>query len=251
MTVIDGAPTILRASDVSKTFGELRAVSGVSFSVAKGEVLGMAGPNGAGKSTLFNLLTGIPFGPDSGDVFLNDVRISTWSARRICHAGLARTFQTEAVFSTLTVAENIRVSATYAHKGRPRKPSEERIDELLQLVSITGQRDRLASELSLFDKKRLMIANCLAGDPELLLLDEPASGLNPDDQVGLIDLIRTLNAAGITIVVIEHVLSVLRAVADRILVLSGGEVLIDGEPEAVLTAPEVIEAYLGSKAARE
>lgn len=240
---------MLSVREVGKQFGELKAVSNVSFDVAEGEVLGMAGPNGAGKSTLFNLLTGVPFSPDSGEVLLNGTKISGWSARRICHAGLARTFQTEAIFGSLTVAENVRVSATYAKPGLPRRPPRGRIDELLATVGLGGASSRLAGELSIFDKKRLMIANCLAGDPKLLLLDEPASGLNPDDQRLLIELIRTVHSLGITLIVIEHVLSVLRAVADRILVLSGGEVLIDGDPDTVLSAPEVIEAYLGSKAA--
>lgn len=242
-----GTAPALEVSGVSKQFGQLMAVSEVSFTVAEGETLGVAGPNGAGKSTMFNLLTGVPFGPDSGRVVLYGTELAGKSPQAICRAGLARTFQTEAVFDSLTVAENVRVSSRYAGK-RHRDASG--LDEVLDRVGLVGQRRRVAAELSLFDRKRLMIANALVGGPRMLLMDEPASGLNPEEQDQLVDLIVELKSQGLTMIVIEHVLSVLRRVADRILVLAGGEVLIEGNPTTVLTSPEVITAYLGEKAAR-
>ncbi|MCE0768085.1 ABC transporter ATP-binding protein [Pseudonocardia kujensis] len=233
---------------MSKSFGKLAAVSDVSLDVARGEVFGLAGPNGAGKTTLFNVLTGIPFGPDSGEVLLDGRDLARRPGWYIARAGLARTFQTEAVFDDLSVLDNVRLcasrSALGAGRRRDRPSAEETAREALATVGI---RDPYAGagSLSLVDRKRLMIATAIVGRPRVLLLDEPAAGLEPQDQDDLVDLLTRINTDGTTLLLVEHVLRVLRELSDRMAVLDAGRVLTVGEPEAVLSDPRVVQAYLG------
>jgi branched-chain amino acid transport system ATP-binding protein len=244
-----GAATLLAAQNVGKSFGSLKAVDDVSMEVRRGEVFGLAGPNGAGKSTLFNLLTGIPIRPDTGKVLFDGQEIQHRSPRWIAKAGLKRTFQTEAVFESLSVMENVRVGHAYGGAGRAVRWDAARCREALDVVELGGDLDRPADGLSLIDRKRLMIACALVSGPSLLLLDEPAAGLDPADQDALIRLLSRIHDSGVTMVIIEHVLSVLEALAGRMAVLDSGRIIVTGGPAEVLSDPRVVEAYLGPGAA--
>lgn len=239
---------ILEAVRVTKCFGAFVAVDCISFSIEEGEVLGVAGPNGSGKSTLFNLLTGLPYHADAGEIRFRGESIAGTPPSRIARKGLVRTFQKDTEFRTLSARDNVligtccRPDMNCAHRARA-------IDRALDRVALdTEHRTRLAGDLSIFDKKRLMIASALVGEPKLLLLDEPASGLTKPEIEQLRTLILGLNQSGMTIIVIEHVLTLLAAVANRLIVLNEGRVLTEGAPTAVVRNERVISAYLGGKA---
>lgn len=238
---------ILKASGVSKSFGGLKAVRDVSFAVAPGEIFGIAGPNGSGKSTLFNIISGIPFGPNSGEVWFKGRRIDGEPAFKIARMGLSRTFQKDAEFPDLSARESLAVSAVYCG-GLDRRQATERGEQAFQLVSFASdRRDIKSAELSVFEKKQLMIASALVSKPDILMLDEPASGLTKPEIAELDTLLRTVNAAGVTILLIEHVLALLMSVSQRLLILNQGQLLAEGEPRQVMRQPEVIEAYLGKR----
>lgn len=241
-------PALLAAENVTKTFGALRAVDGVSFEVDAGEILGIAGPNGSGKSTLFNAITGIPFHPTSGRITFDGQRIERMAPHDIARAGVARTFQTETDFESLSVLDNalvplVAMNPSAGHAERVRKA-----EELLDFVGLEGSPARPANELSVFDRKLLMIATAMALEPRVLLLDEPASGLSRPEVQKTGDLIRKINQSGVTILLIEHVISLLLAVCGRLIVLNFGRLLAEGEPEAVVRDPRVVEAYMGAGA---
>lgn len=242
---------LLSVVGVVKRFGRLTAVDGVSFDVSAGDVLGIAGPNGAGKTTLFNLLTGIPFGPDAGSIYFEGQRIDRMAAYRIAHRGMVRTFQTEAVFESLTVEENCRLAAAYGRPARRVGNTDEQAKEALSAVGLFEQRNRSSRELSLIDKKRLMIASGLACRPKLLLLDEPIAGLNGRDQDAMGDLIASINSTGITIVLIEHVLALLMRLSSRVMIMNEGRTLALGAPSEVVRDERVVRAYLGDKGTRD
>jgi branched-chain amino acid transport system ATP-binding protein len=240
--------TLLQVDDVSKAFGSLKAVDGVSFSVQAGEIFGIAGPNGSGKSTLFNIVTGIPFGPDRGRVCLDGTEIQGRSGHRIARMGLARTFQRETSFDGLTVFENALIGATYGGDLKATSEARERAAEALEFVGFAPAGfGRLAGELSVFDRKCLMLATAIATNPRILLLDEPASSLTKPEIKASIDLIRRIAARGITIVLIEHVLTFLMSLSQHLMVLNQGSVLARGLPQEVIADPRVVEAYLGTR----
>jgi branched-chain amino acid transport system ATP-binding protein len=239
--------TLLDVRGASKVFGGLRAVDDVSFVVAEGEIFGIAGPNGSGKSTLFNCITGIPYGPSTGEIRFRGDRIDGWASHRIARAGLARTFQVDAEFPDLSARETVRLAATYAG-GLSGAGRAERVEATLERVHFQPARlDMPSSNLSVYEKKQLMIASALVADPKVLMLDEPASGLTRPEIAALDDLLREVNRDGVTILLIEHVLSLLLAVSQRLLVLNQGKVLAEGNPNAVIREPAVIEAYLGGR----
>ncbi|RAR98919.1 ABC transporter ATP-binding protein [Ensifer adhaerens] len=234
--------SILEVNDIGKSFGSLKALGGVSFSVEPGEILGIAGPNGSGKSTLFNTLTGIPFSPDTGSVVFDGVRINGMSGEAIARLGLARTFQRETAFDNLTVFENCMIAAA--------RGSEEVAAGALEFMGFSeSQFGMLAGQLSVFERKCLMLATAVAMEPKVLLLDEPASGLTKPEIESSIGLIRKIHASGVTIVLIEHVLTFLMSLSKRLMVLDQGRVLTIGEPRSVIEDPRVIEAYLGTRRA--
>jgi branched-chain amino acid transport system ATP-binding protein len=230
--------------NVSKSFGRLVAVGDVSFNVEHGEIFGIAGPNGAGKTTLFNVMTGIPYHPDSGQVWLENQRIDHLPAHKIARLGVARTFQRETAFSSLTVRENIELALAHASSDRVRRETTSPAD-LLDAVGLRERADDLAGQLPLYQKKRLMLASAMALRPRVLLLDEPASGLTRLEVKELDDLIRELNQGGVTVILIEHVLPLLLSVSHRVIVMDHGAVLAEGAPDAIVNNDAVIEAYFG------
>ncbi len=239
---------LLTVEKVTKTFGALRAVDDISFQVGEGEVLGIAGPNGSGKSTLFNALTAIPYPANAGRITFRGRRIERLSPHRIARAGIARTFQTETDFETLSVLDNAMVPLIAAKTGANHGERVRLAEETCGLVGLAGDLERPASELSIFDRKLLMLASAMALKPKLLLLDEPASGLSRPEVQKTTEVIRQINAMGVTIMLIEHVIPLLLSVSQRLIVLNFGRKLVEGEPEQVVRDPRVVEAYLGAEA---
>ena len=229
---------VLRIDRVAKAFGGLAAIDGVSIDVMAGERLGIAGPNGSGKSTLFNVVSGIPYGPDSGRVYFRGRRIDRVAPHRIVRLGLARTFQKDAEFADLTPHETVGLASVYGNGGAS--------EDALDLVEFDpGRRGKRTSELSVYEKKLLMIASAMVVAPAVLMLDEPASGLTRPEISKLDALLLTINHAGVTVILIEHVLGLLLSVAERLIVLDQGRILAQGDPEDMIADPRVIEAYLG------
>lgn len=240
---------LLDVRDLGKSFGALRAVDGVSFSVPSGVIYGIAGPNGSGKSTLFNLLTCIGMNADQGTVRFDGRPIQNGNPHAICRLGIARTFQRDAEFGTLSALENALVGAVYARSDRRSAADDEAAAaRALRRVGLhPGVDTRKAAALSSYERRCLMIATALAADPRLLLLDEPASGLTPPEISRLAALIRRLKEEGMTILLIEHVLPLLLDVSQHLIVLDQGRVIAEGDPEAVVRMPNVVEAYLGKR----
>jgi len=239
---------LLDVRNVSKAFGSLKALDDVSFTVQSGSIFGIAGPNGSGKSTLFNAITNIPFAPDKGQVIFDGDTVTGMRAQELARRGLSRTFQRETSFDKLTVFENALIAATYGKPDHSSATQRHDASQALELVGL-GRRSfgRLADELSVFDRKCLMLATAVAMKPKILLLDEPASGLTKPEIETSIGLIKQISERGITIVLIEHVLTFLMTLSEQLLVLNQGRVLASGEPRAVIDDPRVVEAYLGTR----
>ena len=231
---------------LSKAFGSLVAVDNVSFSIRRGEILGIAGPNGAGKTTLFNLISRIPFGADRGEVEFDGHRIEATKPHRIFRLGLARTFQKETAFAKLTTAQNIRLGAAIGAGLRGTELAKA-VDRALDLLALTAQRDEPASSLPIYETKRLMIASAVVTRPKLLMLDEPASGLNSVELADVQQLILRLREEGTSILLIEHILPLLFGVSERVMVMDFGKKLVEGPPSEIATDQQVIDAYLGGQ----
>jgi branched-chain amino acid transport system ATP-binding protein len=240
---LTGGRVILRLDNLTRSFGSLRAVDGISLEVAKGEALGIIGPNGAGKSTLFNLITGL-LRPDAGLIGFDGRDITRAPPRARCIAGIGRSFQIPHPFENLTVFENLLVAAIHGRRQRERDVVDACAD-ILERTGLIGFADRRAGALNLLGRKRLELARALAGAPRLLLLDEIAGGLTEAECGELVVLVREINKSGMTIVWVEHIVHVLVAVVSRLVVLNFGRKIMEGEPRAVMASDEVKEIYMG------
>ena len=239
---------ILKIENVSKNFGALKAINDLSFNVFEFEIFGIAGPNGSGKSTLFNIITSIPFRSDRGNIYFNNQNITKIKPYKLSNLGIARTFQTETVFDSLTAIENIKIAISQDENLNEKKYLEEKSQGLLNFVGIGESRyNMVAGDLNVFERKKIMIASALALNPKIVMLDEPASGLAKFEVEETIELIKKINSKKITVLVIEHVLPLLLNVSKRLLILNHGEKLTIGTPEEVVKNQKVIDAYLGDQ----
>jgi branched-chain amino acid transport system ATP-binding protein len=234
--------SLLKVDGITKRFGGLVAVDNVSVQVEEGEIVGVIGPNGAGKSTLFNLITAF-YPLNAGSISFLGEKIDHLRTDQVCLRGVGRTFQHAQPFSELTVIENVMVGAFARCKDR--NMAKEKAYETLQCLRMEGKANSLGGSLPPADLKRMEIARALATEPKLLLLDECMTGLRPLEIQELIHCIKELHGQGLSIMVIEHVMSVINSLAQKIIVLHHGEKIAEGEPEEIFQNQKVIEAYLG------
>ena len=238
--------SLLEIARVSKRFRGLLAIDNVTFSVAQGSIFAVIGPNGAGKTTLFNLIAGV-FPPDAGTIILDGRRIDGLAPDQVCRRGVARTFQLVRPFAALTVEDNVIVGAMLQRRHVAR--AREHAHAVLRTLDLFDKRQQIASALTLPDRKRLEVARALATDPQFLLLDEVMAGLRPAETDRMVAILRDINRqTGLTILLIEHVMRAVMALATRVLVLHHGAAIAEGAPEAVVREPAVVQSYLGSEA---
>ncbi len=247
----------LEAKDITKRFGGIVAVDHVSFEVEKGEIVSIIGPNGAGKTTIFNMLTGV-YTIDEGDITFEGNPIHNQKPQKVVEAGISRTFQNIRLFQDLRVVENVLVG-THIKTGyslvdsifrtrKFRKVEDEKVYEAIQIlksIGLDGRRDDYAQNLPYGDQRKLEIARAIATGARVLLLDEPAAGMNPQESAELLTFIRSLKQKGYTIILIEHDMSVVMNISDRIYVIDHGKPIAKGLPEEIANNEKVIEAYLG------
>ncbi len=237
--------TLLEVDQVTKSFGGLTALAGVSFRIEKGEMLGLIGPNGSGKSTLFNVVTGY-LKPEDGRVRLRGEDITGRRPDQISQSGVGRTFQLVRPFMHLTALENVVAARLYGREpAAHRKQAEREARELLETVGLAEEVDTPAQGMTLMNRKRVELARALAARPELLLLDELLTGLNPKEMRQAMDLLTDINSRGTSLVVVEHIVRAVMELCPRIVVLNVGQVIAEGPPDQVSNNPEVISAYLG------
>jgi branched-chain amino acid transport system ATP-binding protein len=233
---------MLKIEGINKRFGGLSVLSGISFDVPAGTILGLIGPNGAGKTTLFNIVTGFA-SPDAGAVRFDGHDITRFAPERRAGLGIARTFQLVKPFNRLTVLENVMIGAFAIENGSER--ARRRALAALERVGLRSVGRLRPPSLTLPDRKRMELARCIAMQPKLLLLDEVMCGLNPIEMTEMITLLRAINDDGLTLVVVEHIMEVINVLAQDVIVLASGRVISRGAPAAVLRDEKVVEAYLG------
>lgn len=250
---------VLEVKNITKRFGGITALKNISFTIQQGEIYGLIGPNGAGKTTMFNCITNI-VEPTEGEIFFNGEKITKLKPYKITEKGICRTYQNIRLFPQMTALQNVmvgghsRISAGVFRsviRTKSQKQEEkflkEKSEELLELVGLGQLKDQFAENLAYGQQRRLEIARALASNPTLLLLDEPAAGMNETETDNLFDLIKKIQSMGITVLIIEHDMSLVMRLCDRITVLNFGEKLAEGTPDEIQNNEAVIEAYLGKE----
>ncbi|MCL4488684.1 MAG: ABC transporter ATP-binding protein [Chloroflexi bacterium] len=237
---------ILSVSGVKKHFGGIQALNRIDFDLPAGAIMGLMGPNGAGKTTLVNIICG-SYKPDAGTIKFKGADITGCSPHSSCHHGIARTFQIPQPFKTLTAQQNVTVAAMFG-KGLGKAAAEKQALEVLKSTDLLDRKDTLARDMSTITLKRLEVARALATDPSLLLVDEVAAGLNESELPRMLEILAAIRARGVTIILIEHIMKVMREAVDNILVLNEGQTIAFGRPEEVMRNKQVVECYLGEHA---
>ena len=244
---------LLRCESLFRSFGAVKAVDDISFELKKGDILGIGGPNGAGKTTLFDVISGLT-AADSGKIFFEGHEITKYPPHKRCHSGLARTFQLNAAFETLTVRENTLAGAYFGYSNRIfpgvrfSKASVERANWALTLVDMIDEANMPVETLPVYKRKLLMMAGALATDPSILMMDEPVGGLNPHAIDDIMTIVRKVSEAGVTILLIEHVMRFLVALSDRVIIMHHGQNIYDGLPSGLASDKTVVDVYLGEGA---
>jgi branched-chain amino acid transport system ATP-binding protein len=235
---------ILRVNNLSKKFGYQVAVDNVSFQISQGEIVGLIGPNGAGKTTLFNLVTGLEQ-PDNGKIYFKGIDITRMAPYQICKLGMSRTFQVAQTFTSMTVAETVRVGA---YNNCDEKSVKAKVNEIIALCHLEAIQGTKCGDLSLAQLRRVELARAIATGAEMLLLDEAGAGLTATELAELMALLSQLNSrTGITLCVVEHVMQMVMGLCPHIIVLDSGVLIAEGTPDEIRSNPDVIEAYLGER----
>jgi ABC-type branched-subunit amino acid transport system ATPase component len=235
---------ILSVKGVTKRFGGLVAVNGVSFDVGHHEMIGVIGPNGSGKTTMMNMISGA-FKPSAGSISMKGRRLSEMPAQKIAREGVGRTFQLVRLLPGLNVLENVKAGSVFGHRRRWGRDAEDFAHEMLERVGLDALDDAPVTSLTYIDQKRVELARVLAGEPKILLLDEWLAGLNPTELETGIELVHALRNEGRTVVMVEHVMDAIRSLCDRCIVMASGSKIAEGTPDDVLSDREVVRAYLG------